>query len=614
MRAVIATGDEPALRNLRPAGPAGGADREVRRAGPLRAVRRPRADARRPRNLDPQTLTIVSALLAAAGQRRLLGNRTLGHLTARLARALGATILSIRLLDATGRWLELKACFGLSKRLRTRLHRLPVGSPVGRAVVTRGRRYVLSGHTENLPPWPTAMVRRFGAGAFVPVRSGETVLGILGVGYATTERPAPSELAFLDALGRQLGAALHALRVREARQKVRSETHFLRRITAALSTNLDLRAVLDMVTLAASRLTRARGAVVLLKSRDGTEFEVASTSRYDQRFNLIGLRFPAAGSMSERVARTGRAARSRDAKLDARPMIRVLQQTANVRGLLIVPLRGAAGTIGTLAVSSGRPRLFSDHDRRILLQLGNQAAIAIQNARLFAAVRGHRQLLRQLYSKQSTVLEGERKRVAHELHDEMGPTLSAILINLQLFKEHLGGDATLGRKVAETEQLLTGMIEKIRELAYGLRPPMLEHLGLAESLKWMIETYFSGGHLLVDYRYGGTEVALDPDLALAIYRTAQEALTNVVKHARASHVRVRLRIVPTLVTLDVRDDGCGFDVEQVHPDRKAGLGLASMRERTEHLNGRMDIRSAPGKGTQLTISCPVEVRHASATG
>jgi len=313
--------------------------------------------------------------------------------------------------------------------------------------------------------------------------------------------------------------------------------------------------------------------------------------------------------------RTGRCVRSRDATHDRRALLRTLQQTNKARGLLIVPLRSDAGVIGTLNVSSSGPRVFSDHDRRTLMQLGDQASIAIRNAQLFDDVRSHRQLLRQLYSQQYSVLEGERKRIAHELHDEMGPTLSAILINLQLLKER-GMDGALDAKVVETESLLTGIIEKIRELAYGLRPPMLEHLGLAESLKWMIETYFSGGRLVVDYRVSGAPVPLDSELALAIYRIAQEALTNVVKHARATRVKVRLHLAPTSVRLEVHDDGCGFDAARVGAGRRPGLGLASMRERMDHLHGRIELRSQPGKGSQLVVNCPVdrESVHARAAG
>jgi signal transduction histidine kinase len=196
----------------------------------------------------------------------------------------------------------------------------------------------------------------------------------------------------------------------------------------------------------------------------------------------------------------------------------------------------------------------------------------------------------------------------------MGPTLSATLINLQLFK-NLGGDGrALAAKVDETEGLLKGIIEKVRELAYGLRPPMLEHLGLAESLKWMIETYFSGGTLAVDYRHSGVHAALDPDMALAMYRIAQEALTNVVKHAEAKHVLVRLAITEGRLRLTIEDDGRGFEVSQRPAERRAGLGLASMRERVEHLRGEMDVRSVLGQGCRLLFSCPIEVADARPVG
>ena len=610
VRAVPIAGRDGGTRSARPT-----ASDEVK-SGPAsrKTTTIPPAPRRRGR-LGDESLSTLSALLRMAGEPGL-GGTALGRLATQLARALDVPALTIRLLDPSGEWLDLKASVGLSKSTRTKLRRISVDSVVGHEVVTRGRRIVKAGDpTAAMAPWPTGVLRRFGAGAFVPIRSGTTVLGVLGVGFREPTRPPAPQIRFLDALGRQLGTALHVVTAREARHKSRTETRVARRIAAALSANLELSAVLDMVTAAAQRLTRATGAIVLLLSRDGNEFEVASTSRWEERLDLRGRRFPVAGSLSGAVVHSGRSVRSRDAGKDRRSMLRTLQQTAEVRGLMIVPLRGDGGTIGTLAVSNRTPRLFSDHDRRTLMQLGYQASIAIRNARLFEDVRSHRQLLRQLYSQQYTVLEGERKRIAHELHDEMGPTLSAILINLQLLKEREGGaDSPLGAKVVDTEHLLTGIIEKIRELAYGLRPPMLEHLGLAESLKWMIETYFTGGRLSVDYRVTGSAPQLDPDLALAIYRIGQEALTNVVKHARASRVKVHLRLSASAVRLDVADDGCGFDAARVGSERRAGLGLASMRERMDHLHGRLALRSRPGKGSQLSVTCPLEIADARALG
>jgi signal transduction histidine kinase len=560
-------------------------------------------------------LPVLSSLLGVVAEPRLRA-RTLATLAANLARAIDVPVLTIRLLDPSGRWLDLKASIGLPRSLQAQLRRISVDSMAGQAIAGRSRRVAVASrrHPSVLPPWPRKLAQRFRAGAFVPIRAGGTMLGVLGVAYREPARPPLAQMRFLEALGRELGAALQVVRAREARGKAHAEALTLRKITAALSSNLEPRTVLDMVTAAAAQLTRASGAIVLLQSSDRTEVEIASQSDGLDGTSLIGMRFASAGSLAARVIRSGRSFRCRDVSRDRRPMIRRLVALGNVRGLLIAPLRTADGVFGTLNVSSARPRLFSDRDRRILAQLGQHASIAIQNARLFDAARRHRLLLRKLYSRQFTTLEGERKRIAHELHDEMGPTLSATLINLQLVQSLGAADATLSAKVGETVGLLRGLVEKVRELSYGLRPPMLEHLGLAESVKWMIDTYFSRGKLAVSYRSSGVDTRLDPDLALAVYRIAQEGLTNVVRHADATRARVRLRIGPSLVTLCIEDDGRGFEVHPDVPERRSGLGLAGMRERMEQLRGRLAIRSAPGRGCRLTVSCPIEGSRARIAG
>ena len=348
---------------------------------------------------------MIAALLDAAGEPRL-GPRVLNRLATQLAGALDASVLTIRLLDRTGRSLDLKAGVGLTKSMRRRIRRLSVASQVGSALVGRGRP-MHSGQWGGVEvPWPANVLQRFRSGALVPIRSGTTVLGSLGVAWYRRAPPPASRIRFLDALGRQLGAALAVVRAREARRKLRSETQLLRKITAALSVNLEQRAMLDMVTTAAWRLTRAAGALVILQSRDRTEFEIASQSHSpDQRprSKLAGMRFPAAGSLAARVVRSGRSIRIADTMGVSPPLRHELVNAADVRALLMVPLRGARGPIGALVVSTATPREFSDHDRRILTQLGQHASIAIQNARLFASVRNHRQLLRRLYSQQFAI-------------------------------------------------------------------------------------------------------------------------------------------------------------------------------------------------------------------
>jgi signal transduction histidine kinase len=568
------------------------------------------------RTTDRDAALAVFSALAEFGAEQRPNARHLKRLAAQVARALGASVFTVRLLDASGRWLDLAASVGLPKPLRSELGRVTVDSSLGRRLVRTGRRIVWAHPAPPMIPktWLLGMARWRGAGGLFPIRGAKKILGVLGVGYAQTIPPPVAIVRLLDAFARQLGVTMHAMRSRETQRRVLEETRTLRRITATLSANVQQHSALDMVAVAAAQLTRSHGAIVMLPSRDRSEFEIASQSDSRAGIHLVGLRFPAADSMAQHVIRAGRPFRCYDAAGAKRSMLRALVSLGGVRGLMIVPLRGADGTIGTLNVCSSVPRHYSDRERRLLMLLGQHASIAIQNARLFEALQSHRQLLRQLYSEQFSILEGERKRIAHELHDEMGPTLSATLINLQLFKT-LGRDGRgLATKVDETERLLKGIIEKVRELAYGLRPPMLEHLGLAESLKWMIDTYFSGGTLVVDYRHSGVHAALDPGLALAMYRIAQEALTNVVKHAQAKHVAVRLAIADGRLRLRIDDDGRGFETSQLPSDRRAGLGLASMRERVEHLRGEMDVRSVLGQGCRLSFSCPIEVSDARPVG
>lgn len=574
-----------------------------------------------PRDTAPRTarrepaLAVLSALADALEAPRV-GAR-LSRLAVQLARAVDAATLTIRLVDAGGRWLELVASTGLTSAVQREFRRLAVDTTMGRRVLRTGRRVVWAESAPASVPklWLLGTARLRGSGAIIPLRVGRKTVGIIGVGFRGQQKPSAAVLHLLDAVGRQIGAHVCGARAREGTRRVLEETQTLRRITATLSADGAERSALDMITVAAAQLTKAFGAVVMLPSRDGTEFEVASQSDSRGSLHLVGMRFPAAGSMAEQVMRTGRSYRTRDAATDRRPLMRALVRLGGVRGLIVVPVKGVEGTIGTLNVCSVTPRLFSDRDRRVLTLLGQHASIAIQNARLFDAVRDHRQLLRRLYSEQFSLLESERKRIAHELHDEMGPTLSASLINLELFRTLDREGPTLAAKVTETEGLLKGIIEKVRELAYGLRPPMLEQLGLAESLKWMIETYFSGGALAVDYRHRGAEGALEPDLALAMYRIAQEALTNVVKHAEAKRVIVRLAVSRGRLRLKIQDDGRGFDLgQQRAAGRRAGLGLASMRERVEHLHGEMRLRSTPGCGCRLQVSCPIEVAGARPLG
>jgi PAS domain S-box-containing protein len=210
-------------------------------------------------------------------------------------------------------------------------------------------------------------------------------------------------------------------------------------------------------------------------------------------------------------------------------------------------------------------------------------------ARVREATAGLRALSRRLL----TVQEEERRHLARELHDEIGQVLTGL--QLQLAAK---GDA--GR-LAEAEQLVQELTTRVRELSMDLRPTTLDTLGLLPALLTQVERFQARTGLRIDLRHLGLERRFSPEVEITVYRVVQEALTNIVRHARASSATVQLLADAAALTLVVWDDGDGFDPEVT----STGGGLSGMRERVELLGGTLTVEAPPGGGTLLTAELPL---------
>lgn len=202
--------------------------------------------------------------------------------------------------------------------------------------------------------------------------------------------------------------------------------------------------------------------------------------------------------------------------------------------------------------------------------------------------------------------EEERRRLSRELHDETGQALTALKLNLELLKaDPLSDAAVLNQKLGEAIALTESTMECVRLLAHGLRPPALDTLGLNLALRACCRDFAHRTQLAIEYR--GCEVQdLSDAMSISLYRVLQEALTNVAKHARASRVRVSLTHTTRHVRLAVSDNGCGIDLDtKPLPVPQGGIGLLGMRERMELLEGRLELRSAPGQGLRLAAILPL---------
>lgn len=222
-----------------------------------------------------------------------------------------------------------------------------------------------------------------------------------------------------------------------------------------------------------------------------------------------------------------------------------------------------------------------------------------------ATLRDHAERLKVLSRRVVEVQEEERRHLARELHDEIGQSLTAIGVNLQAVRRSCGPENRA--RLEECLGVVQRSIEQVRSLALDLRPSMLDDLGLVAALRW----YLDGQARRVGYeaRFSArpTEIRLSPAATIIAFRVAQEALTNVARHAQARRAWVWLRIRDETLHLIVRDDGVGFDTEAIlrRDARSEGLGLLGMRERAALLDGRIVFRSIPGRKTDVHLMLPI---------
>ena len=225
-----------------------------------------------------------------------------------------------------------------------------------------------------------------------------------------------------------------------------------------------------------------------------------------------------------------------------------------------------------------------------------------ERVRTESALRESTDRLQHLSRRLLTIQEEERRHLSRELHDEFGQMLAGITLHLQAAKG-LAGDAARSR-LEECIALIQHAGDQLRSLVLELRPTMLESAGLAPTLRWLAKQHEERTGMAT--RVVGELNDVPGDLAIACFRAVQEALTNVIRHARAQHIRIELSQTDGALELAVRDDGVGFDVEKTldQAPGRGHLGLLGMKERVQILGGDIEVDSEPRRGTRIRISFP----------
>lgn len=253
-------------------------------------------------------------------------------------------------------------------------------------------------------------------------------------------------------------------------------------------------------------------------------------------------------------------------------------------------------------------RVLAPADLELAGALASQAAAALANASLFETARRHEAELRKLSQMRVQLQEESQRQLSRELHDGVGQVLTAIKMDLGVLERdgQLDGPA-LRARLREVRDQVTELVAEVRTMSQILRPSMLDDFGLVPTLQFLSEKFTLRTGIPVALRTPPAETRLPAAIEVALYRVAQEALTNVANHAHAEHVAVELGVTTDAVSLAIADDGVGFDVERFRrTPALGGVGLLGMRERVAHFHGRIEIRSRPREGVRITLAIPLD--------
>jgi signal transduction histidine kinase len=294
------------------------------------------------------------------------------------------------------------------------------------------------------------------------------------------------------------------------------------------------------------------------------------------------------------LARESDAAASRELAAIERMMSR------GYYALLSVPLIIKDEDYGAITLYYREAREFSEEESRLASSVAHQAALAIESARL------------REQAEQSAAM-AERSRLARELHDSVTQSLYSIMLYAEAGARALaeGDKAPAVEYLRELRATAQEALREMRLLIYELRPLALEKIGLVAALRARLEAVEARSGMQTDFRVEGADAveSLSFTLQDELYHIVHEALNNVLKHSNARHVQVDLRIQDTNVHLEVCDDGVGF--ASASNGAAGGLGLSSMKERSQRLGGQLQIESSPGHGARVLIDVPVNPAHLS---
>lgn len=396
---------------------------------------------------------------------------------------------------------------------------------------------------------------------------------------------------------------LESLSVLEHEQRQIADT--LRASAQGLAQTLDLDAVLHTLIRYVRSLTQSDTASVVLREGE-TLFAVRAVDGFENEAiinKITALKMDGESDpFYQRLMLTRRSLLVPDTANE--PAWNTYPGTEPIRSCLLTPIVAEEKIIGAVVLGKLETDYFTEEHIQWAEALVGQAAVAIQNAWLFEQVRAGRERLQSLSRRLVEVQETERRFIARELHDHAGQTLTCLILGLGALERDALDPERVRAHAAGLKDLTHNVLRDLHRLAVSLRPASLDQLGLVPALGQMIESFAQNSSVQIRFKAVGIseDDRLPHEVETTLYRIAQEALTNVIRHAGAQRADVMLELRGETAIILVEDDGKGFDVDGAKIS--GPLGLLGMQERAEMLGGTLTVESAAGKGTTLVVEVP----------
>jgi signal transduction histidine kinase len=385
----------------------------------------------------------------------------------------------------------------------------------------------------------------------------------------------------------------------------------LNRISSATSGLWDLDAILNIALDTVLEIINATTGGVLLLHRQTQKLSYRVYRGLSAKY-VEQMEMSLGEGVAGKVAETGEPIVLENISRDPRAAHPDLVSTEGLGGFISVPLKAKDRVLGVMNIASHVQGKFSADDMFLLNSIGCQLGTAIEQARLYQRLERGKERYQTLLQHALTAQEEERKRIARELHDETSQALTSLTLNLQaaITQAETNGveDADFISRLRKIQSLAVHTQNEISKLMKELRPTLLDELGLPAAISRYAKDSLESLGTKVFTEFEGVEERLPIEVEVTLFRIAQGTVGNILEHAEAKNVSIKLECNASECILEVKDDGKGFDVNKITRVDKGGrgAGLFTMKERARLVGGACNIKSQSGKGTRIAVKIPLQ--------